>query len=279
MADDDKNPPVNPAIRVVFKGFVLSHIRPRTSEAWVGSLDSSISTCHRPKITIYKITPSPGDPDHPEQDGHVELICPSVDLNQPFFIDIDPAPQPGGIETFEVQPEPFERLDEIDNHRQDFRWFVDLDKIHPRPISFVDGKVRPKFFIKRGVFHTTLRSDGDTRIGPAHPPDSQTRRFGRFALEIAASIPLYDRETAHILNGTQRVIPDDIVKNSFRYEIVFDCSCQANDDEVESDFNRVYEAITADPPLTPEEKRRFERQHVERLNPEVYCMGGNGGGG
>jgi hypothetical protein len=227
---------------------------------------------------VYKITRPPLVPS-PPNDGQVEVFCPAVTLDEDFFLRVIPQPV-SGIETFVKEPEPFMRLEEKDNHKKDFRWFVDLDKVHPRPVEFDLSKIKPRFFFDRGVFHTSLRSDADARVGPIDPTSS-TRRFGKFALEITARILLQPGEQAFFFNGNVPVIPSSslpgpVVKGGLRYDIVFDCSCQASDDEQVSDFSHVYDVITN---ISPEERIRLvPEEKISAFNPEVYCMGGNGGG-
>lgn len=287
-----------PKIKVIFKGFFVSSIRHGASTAIIGALDPALAQgaepevrdalCHKPIIHIYRI----------DGDVTTEYTCFPIDLTQDISLNVVNDPK---IEVFQRDEEPFNRLDEIGNDKKDFRWFVDLNDLHGRKkdepathIKVHQEKLKPKFVLNSGVFHSSKLSDGDVIIHHqnGHPPD---RRFGRFATEITARLLVNGTNVAILQNGptgTPLYIPGG---DRFRWEIVFDCTCRSSNEEA-SDFSTVYKVISEQnnhPILdkidfVPFEERRPPREgestdleahqsaiDVERKTPEVYCIGGN----
>lgn len=290
-------PDDTPKIKVVFRGFIVTHIKHGEPQAMVGALDPSLddgtpegipdAPCHKPFVYIYQI----------DSKGVTTDITNSIegfpiDVSKDFSLNVLNTHK---IEVFQKdEEEPFNRLDEVENDKKDFRWFVNLNELHnkkePEEVKILLEKLKPKFILNSGVFHASKLSDGEVMI---HRVGHPVKRFGRFAFEITARIRVAADDLVILRNGANtHLIPGG---DPHRYEIVFDCTCRS-DQEQTSDFNLIYEVIRKhtggkfeekdmvrlEPPrvafLTQEEidELRKKGPFKPRCTPEVYCQGGNG---
>lgn len=281
-------PPDRPKIKVIFKGFLITRIRHGES-ALIGALANSV--CHRPIVHVYRIQ---------ENEDHeyvsTEITGMDIHVNQPFSLVVDPVST--GIEVFQMDDEDFNRLDDVENDKKDFRWFVDLNELHEIPIRITMDKLQPQFTLNQGLFHVSDLSDGEVRIErDGHP----SKRFGRFGMEITARVDFDPTTTGAVLNnGSTRLLPrPDDLGYEHSYEVVFDCHCRTLH-ENESDFFLVYDKMVITDEhgcLIPNESRvqleapdtraftktefdtlrtRGQTPRGARCTPEVYCTGGNG---
>lgn len=280
-----------PKIKVIFRGFVISRIK-HHMRAMVGAIDPAIeqdghdSRCHQPNIHIYKI-------DANGVTTEFTGFVPRLDLD--FYLDVDNSPS---IEVFQKDEEPFNRLDEVENNKKDFRWVVDFNEIHCRTsptnkVEILEAKLKPKFNLNSGVFHASKLSDGEVIIRRPNTP-RPAKRFGRFATEITARIVLVDGNRAVLKNGESELAITS--GDPYRWEILFDCTCR-HAKELESDFSLIYEVVKDRGPaeIPREQKVSLDPREVDpkteaessdstqtrkptddRKTPEVYCFGGNG---
>src|SRR5689334_23624705 len=116
-------PECTPKIKVIFRGFVISRIK-HNVRAMVGALDAAHlppipdALCHQPIIQIYKTNSQGVTTLH-------EGFVPHLD--QDFTLDVRDNPR---IEVFQKDDGHFNRLDEVENDKKDFRWVVDFNEIH-----------------------------------------------------------------------------------------------------------------------------------------------------
>lgn len=274
--------PRHPEVRVIFKGLVISQIKHGTGKARIHCLDHSIDECHQPKIHVYHLLP----------DGRTEILNLPVNNNYPdCYLMVSPEPLRANIQVFQTDDGDFNRLDEKHNHRKDFRWFTDLFDIH-RKCNKIDlnyPKLKPKFVMNKGIFHTSLRSDGDVKIIPrdGHTP---VRHFGKFAVEITARVSLaaeaYGTKVEFRIGGQSIFCFTKEEKK--RYDIIYDCSCHHYADDLESDYGLIYRGINVPPEyrvmVEVDDPYRVQYTHKDgdsdrnvfiASSPEVYCVGGN----
>ncbi|MEW6207534.1 MAG: hypothetical protein AB1631_04150 [Acidobacteriota bacterium] len=253
--------PVRPKIRFIFRGFLITRIRDGAAGAEIGAL--AISQCHQPKITIIEITP----------EGAENPVDHAFDLDSDFSLSVENVAQ-SGIQVFQADTEPFNRLDD-ENDPRDFRWVIDLEELLRKPLQVDETKLGPIVTMDNGLFYTFGRSPGEVKI---KRPGARLRRFGRYGLDIGANIYFDQPDSRAVFkNGDEEILSVDATQGS-RFEIVFDCNCHT--DTQESDFPLVYEVVGAG--LTEEEKVDFEGDPIRTggsANPEVYCAGGNVPGG
>lgn len=267
-------------VRVIFKGFVVSRINHHADSAMIGALAPSVSTCHRPSIHVYQIT---------LPDGQSVEITPEIDLDEDFWLTVSGRPLQQ-IKKFQLNGERFERFDERNNSKKDFRWFINLDEIHEKTIHVNESFLSPQFIMNKGVFYTSARSDGEVRIekqnDKTNPPP---KHFARFATEITARVALEPHTSAAFRNGDSPIFSVS-AEDSFRYDIVFDCTCRASDEGDVSDFPLVYPDVI--PPTSVPDAERLQMVAEEHVlpqasaaqfksfvvSPETYCQGGNHGG-
>lgn len=280
-------PPHRPRIKIVFKGFLMTHIRHGEELALVGALADS--PCHRPIVHVYKI-----DRDHVT----TEIAGLDIDVEMDFCMTVNPVST--GIQVFQKDDEEFNRLDDYENDKRDFRWFVDLDRLHEIPVLLNLNKLHPKFWLNQALFHVSDMSDEAVRI-KRHGVGRPRKRFGRFGLEITARVDFDPIASGAVLkNGETTILPrDDDPHYDYRYEIVFDCTCRPSSEET-SDYYLVYgndvitdehgehidgtfqvELSPASTQETMETADKSQNQKIEQqvglftLTPEVYCTGGN----
>lgn len=274
-------------IRVIFRGFIITQIKHGESSAWVGALDSSISPCHQPKIRVYKLFPPPPLGTGPLPLGSSQDVTPP-DLVPGTDISLTVFPTPSrGIQVYQQDDEHFDRHNERHNNRKDFRWFLNLNEIHGQRVAEIQNKVRPKFTINKGVFHTSDRSEGTLRIRPDDTP-LPVKHYGRFAVEITARVVLESGSYATCI-GNVPLFPAIRAEDNFKYDIIYDCDCLLNDDSGVSDFPLIYHAIKEWDPTVPLRRVCMEPEDPpspeadalddnKAASPEVYCQGGNTGG-
>jgi hypothetical protein len=290
--------PDNHRIRVIFKGFIIAFIKEgNTSEgrpnSWIGALAPTNvdHICHQPKVHVFTINKTTGE----------TTISSGFSNAENFSVVV--RKDPTAIQVFCKDKNPFVPFD-IHNNPKDFRWFVNLNRVHDLSgegedaITIKDGEpLKPIFTLNDGLFHTSDRSDGEMRHQRLRP-DNRTaeaeKAFGRVALEITARIYLEGADTATFFNGgssifTARAKPPipSIEDPDIVYDIVYDCRCLTN--ETESDFGNIYEVIDLpgttrrvnlipDPISTPSNVRARKRVGATGQNidssPEVYCTGG-----
>jgi hypothetical protein len=258
----------NPKIKVIFKGFVITNIRDGAQSAMIGALEESV--CHRPKVVIYKIRESDNAP--------VDVIAVSPTLPGDYSLHVVNPAIPN-IRLYEHDNRPMDHLNE-DNDPRDFRWFIDLDWLHGKRLTFNLNKLNPKFTLNNGLFHTSDRSDRDVKI---RRPGEKPTRFGRYALEITGRIYLEQADSSAVLTlGTQELFRAT-AQDGLKYEVIFDCNCREEPDQ--GDFKLIYQAATNvdpcdqidfEPVLLIDEDAKTSKQ-TRRRNPEVYCTGGNFG--
>lgn len=275
MASALTNPiPTDQKVRIIFKGFLVTQIKPENDLAKIGALATTVSTCHQPKIHIYKIIPPADDPPKLPDDGQsIEIKFP-LDLNKNFSLEVSPTPTKG-IKVFPPDDGDFNRHDDSHHSKQDFRWFTNLEAIHEQPLKPIEDKLKPMFTINKALFHTNARSDGEARL--KRKGSERVVHFAKFATEITARVYLDGSEQAAFLNGSDTIFSVTAGDN-FRYDIIYDCSCLVNDDEEKSDFSLIYEVITKDngDPLPLDEQLEIEKDdQCVSFSPEVYCVGGN----
>lgn len=281
--------PLNPKIKVVFRGFVISNIRHGMNEdAVIGALSpvlGDIALCHRPIVHVYRVC----------SDDSTEIWNEfPIEVARGFSLRVG---SNYDIGVFQKDAAPFNRLDEVDNDKKDFRWWVDFNDLHNRKNEeeFVEidrTKLSPEFKLNRGVFHSSKLSDGEVKTKLGTRP--QKKRFGRFSMEITARILIQPDEIAVFKNGTRTY---EIRENdNYRYEILFDCTCRSAD-ELTSDFGLVYcvirnqdgqvidpeERISMHSPVTGtntkedlDDLKNTPSRTGIRCTPEAYCQGGNG---
>jgi len=275
-------------VKLILRGFIVTQITHGNDSALIGALDPSISSCHQPKIQVYQVFPPSIDAPGGKA---IEIRSPVPDPANDFFLTVSPTPR-NGIQVYQKDEATFQRHDERHNSRKDFRWYLDLSEIHEQPIKLDLGKLHPKLTINKGLFHTSARSDGELRVHPRNAA-KPLKHFGKFASEITARVYL-DRagDTAAFINGGNLIFT---IRNGdpFSYDIVYDCGCLFSEDENVSDFPLLYGAVTNaahqhlpyleqvsmeqdDPAL--DSAAQLGEDFVPLFSPEVYCMGGNGGG-
>jgi len=281
----------NTKVRVIFKGFFLARIREAkdgfAGEAMIGAIDPVLSppddpplVCHQPVIQVLGIT----------RKGVVKTVWNvATDPDKDFFLKVVDAQgtEKPRIDRFEKDDPDFNRLDERENDKKDFRWFVDFDRLHElgEPVSVNENKLKPKFFLNKGVFHASDLSDGEVRLqrDPKNPSPPPSKRFGRFAIEITARVQLASGTKAIFRKGTDdppiftiesgTAGPEDVD----RYEIVFDCQCRNREND--SDLDLIYTHRLVTNVNEPKQISLPADRPVLRFSPEVYCMGGGFGGG
>jgi hypothetical protein len=259
----------------------------------IGALDPASvppipgASCHQPIIHIYRIVAADG-----VTTEYRDFV---LHLDQDFYLDVEINPV---IEVFQKDEERFNRLDEVENNKKDFRWVVDFNDVHSRTeeakkVEILEAKLKPKFNLNSGVFHASKLSDGEVKIRPNDLSKPATR-FGRFATEITARIVLASDDQAVLRNGDSelRILGSD---TTYRWEIVFDCTCR-DAKELVSDFSLIYDVvkekggseirdkISLDPPETdPKIEAELSDSTTQtsiptddHKTPEVYCFGGNG---
>lgn len=262
--------PPNYKVRVIFRGFIIARIAHGSSEAMIGALPPWISSCHQPKIHVYKLFP--GD----RLDGRIEVHNPTVDLNKDFSVTVFPSP-PGAIKKYQKDCDPFNRFDERHNDKQDFRWFGNLSDMHGTLVEVDETQLQPKFLMNSGVFYSSARSDGEATITTPNPTSTKPPRpFGRFALEITAKVYLEPGSSAIFLNGTTPLVPPVSASDNFQYDIIYDCHCNVGDDERLSDFGKVYPYVITN--IKEDDQISLEPEPAKAkspdYSPEVYCTGG-----
>ena len=101
------------------------------------------------------------------------------------------------------------------------------------------------------------------------------KHFGKFAVELTARVylPPVATSSASCRGNVDLFPPIGGTENGFKYDVVFDCSCRLNDDATTSDFDLIYGAIRVSDPSKKVDMKPDD--DVERVSPEVYCMGGN----
>jgi hypothetical protein len=260
--------PFHPTIRLIFKGFIITHITDGAVTAKMESLRNSL--CHKPTISITEITPD--DEEH-DLEGFKEFSP-----EKPFSLDIEGAKYQG-IQTLQKDNDPFNRLDD-ENDALDFRWFIDLNELHDKPLVIDTEKVDPIITIDNGLFYSTQLSTREARLKrhDAAGRDLPLKRLGKFAAEIAGHIYLNDQGSKVVFKYGDDEVP---LKPESRYIMVFDCICHV--DPEESDFPLVYEAIGVQGAHGIEPLSQVDRVELISDPPsvtttpgtETYCLGGN----
>jgi hypothetical protein len=253
--------PLGAKVKIIFKGFLITDIRHGSAEASIGAIRTS--DCHQPRIGIKEIAA-----DGRESLVNLDPADLKPDANFSFLVENASL---AGVEVFQKDDEPFNRLDD-ENDRQDFRWFLSLEEIHGKPLVRDTNQLFPVFTINSGIFYTDVISPGEVRL--IRKGGRPAKRFGQFALDIAANVYLDQPNSRLLFNKEARTLLEIDAPNPSTFVIVVDCNCDRDLDE--SDFPLVYDVIggsVADPDrldFTGDPKRTgFNR------NPEVYCAGGN----
>lgn len=258
-------------IRVIFRGFIVTRIQAGTEPVWIAALAQSVSDCHRPKIRVHKLFTPVGS--GRAAYGHSQDITPP-DLIPEADISLTVYPQGTGVELFQLDSQPFNRLDERHNSRKDFRWFINLNDLHGTQVTPIAGKLSPKFTLNKGLFHTSDRSEGELLVHPGN--GSADRHYGRFAVELSARIYLREPESYATCVGNVNLFPPIRAEDTgFKYDVVYDCTCRVNDDAPTSDFSLIYDAVSLYDPNKRVEMKPEDEEEAKSASPEVYCIGGN----
>lgn len=256
-------------IRVLFRGFLITRINSGET-AWLGALSSGISLCHRPNIRVYKLFP-PSGTSGPDSHGHSQDVTPPT-LDPEADISLLADPVTTGIQLFQTGGPDFNRLDERNNSRKDFRWFLSLKEVHREPVGVVESQITPRFRINQALFHTSDRSEGELRVEQGD--GSPHRHFGRFALELSARVYL-TQGSASCVGNVALFEPISATETRFKYDVVYDCSCRVNEDVSESDFRLIYQAIRVSAEAKKVKMMPEDPEDLRTASPEVYCTGGN----
>lgn len=275
-------PPGDPSIRVTFKGFLIAHIEDGSYSAEMRTLDSGFSPCHQPRVHVYQTDTSSG----------ITTDMTPVELDEDLAVVAHKSSR--AIQVFWKDANPYFNPLDSRNHPRDFRWFVNLNKIHglsglgSSQISIKpDAPLGPTFRINDGIFLTSDRSDGEARLVRIEEPEMPVEAFGKFAQEVMARIYLRGDETAEFLNGDDSIFTAT-AHDPFIYDIVYDCKCLT--DEYHGDFHLVYTSINLPPgtkqvDLVPDYGPAFDNGAsvakqadpvlLTAISPEVYCGGGS----
>lgn len=268
-------PPYDSKVQVIFKGIILAKIREAYRDvqgaAMIGALDPTLPgslVCHQPIVQVLGIS----------RQGIVKTITNLVtDPALDFYLLVGDSQQDElepDIKRYQKDEEAFNRLDD-ENDVKDFRWFVDLEDLHDVDITVHETRLRPKFFMNKGVFYTNDLMDEEVR----RKKSNHTSRFGRVAMEMAARVKLEAGTQAVFWQGNDPIFtlgagrPDND-NDVDRYEIVYDCRCRNSEDH--SDFKLIY--LVIDVPSGEEISLPTRSEEAKKSNPEVYCVGGHYGG-
>ncbi len=260
-------------VRVTFRGFVIAHIEEGSPWAEMGALTPrppQVTRCHQPRIHVYRT-----DVANEEIQEIFSVQAPNNDFKVVTYKDGKRIRKYQGDQNPDFDPtDPYNR-----NDPKDFRWFVNLNKIHGLPsdgpaanrISIIPNRQSPMFCMDDGLFITSGLSDAEANRQVLSQPQSEYE-FGKFAREITAKVSLRPGERAEFCYGDDTKFTVNY-GDGFLYDIDFDCRCLINDDE--SDFHLVYEAIEL-PKDVPRVDlvRRPRGDVVFEISPEVYCGGG-----
>ena len=295
-------------VRVIFKGFFLAKVKERregssvVDRALIGAIDPTLPppdltapedpplACHQPVVHVLGIT----------SNGIVKsLTYVPTERAKDFSLTVfnaQSAEITPEILRFQKDTDLFNRLDDRENDKKDFRWFVDFDDLHRlsggERVNVNEDKLVPKFYLNKGIFHASDLSDGQVRFKKPKSVSKPNKLFGRFAMEITARVTLTTGQTAVFRKGSDPAVftiaaghaADDEID---RYEIVFDCQCRSREESEVSDLNLIYryrlvtnveptDEVSLEPDRSPSD---IVADSIPILNPEVYCVGGGYGGG
>jgi hypothetical protein len=258
----------NPTIKVIFRGFIVTHIKDGEPAAQIGAFADD--PCHAPKISVIKIN----------ADGQRAGIPSTFNLSQDIFLDVVNTSRPD-IQTF--QKDNFNRnkrkSPDQSDEEEDFRYFIDLKKdvLKQTPFVIDDTKLKPIFHIQQAVFYTRLCTG--TRLVIKRPTGDEDLGFA--AEQIAARITLDQPNSKAVLrNGGQDILVTDATEaaQGISYLIDFNCDCNVarTEPKLNSDFILVYQTMVNPPPANQQvDIHGVKVPGARGTNPQVLCTGGN----
>lgn len=255
--------PLDPTIKIIISGLVVSAIKDKNDFAEIGALVDS--RCHKARLKVRKRAP-----------GVPEKTIHRFDADKGISLLVEKTSRTK-VETFEGAAS-FDRLTGSGDER-DFRWLVDIEiDLHQgREYTPKKDSLNPIFQVQKALFYTDERSEQRMMIKRGL---DKSKLFGKTAEIVAANVYLDQLQSKAVLmaDGEEILTIDasDVVQG-IRYTIEFDCTCPGITPDV-SDFSAVYAAIIPDTPDTEQVTFIGEDDAaavVPAANPIVMCIGGN----
>jgi hypothetical protein len=246
--------PDNPDVRIIFDG-LLWFLFHGTDECQVGIHNTTQGRSHphphELNVNLWTITgcntAQPQCTLEAHSIGNPKSIAGiSVDVNNSRF---------DGVHVFQKDDNQFDRLDDQNNHPNDWRWILDFEKepFYPSGIKLDGTKINPSVSINHGTFYTLHLTS--SKYGLLRPNNTLYTQLGRVPQYMAANI--YLNTGGNVVLGIRRPLSS---ASEFRtlqkvpgtcYEIdiqnaCFDCSFNPSSsvETARNDFYLYYDTFT-----------------------------------